>query len=336
MTRINETVSTALRRRLNYDILKSDIQNIMEYEINIDYIDDVVDFVSEVCNWEVNNISDDMFNEHNVTLQPKEKDKFYSFLVNTFSKMIAEYFNEEKGKLKESKKRIIVTESQYKKILKETERLDEVGELIAEFINNNLSTFEGQYYSPFDEIMYDVYIEYHTNKVSVWNEKDIDWAKSNYYGTVYITIDRLLVGIKEEDTWERMYGIDDIPGWLWDEFTERISEQVNKYFDANVDCDITFKSEKINESILIESTLPDGMLDLLFDVVEDYKDSCDFFEDSLEYVESIIDYTISRAVSQEMIEPTSDEYIDSLYEELFNRYGETLMGEYESICENDD
>ena len=80
----------------------------------------------------------------------------------------------QKGKLKESKKRIIVTESQYKKILKETERLDEVGKLIAEFINDNFPTFESQYYSSFDEIIYDVYIEYHTNKVSVWNEKDID------------------------------------------------------------------------------------------------------------------------------------------------------------------
>jgi len=91
------------------------------------------------------------------------------------------------------------------------------------------------------------------------------------------------------------------------------------------------EAELINESIL-----PEGMLDLLFDVVEDYKDSCDFFEDSLEYVESIIDYTISRAVSQGLIEPTSDEYIDSLYEALFNKYSETLMGEYEAICENND
>ena len=101
MGRLNENMSAKFRRRLNYDILKSDIQNIMEYELNIDYIDDVVDFVSEVCNWEVNNISDDMFNEHNVTLQPKEKDKFYYFLMNTFSKMISEYFNEEKRKLKD-------------------------------------------------------------------------------------------------------------------------------------------------------------------------------------------------------------------------------------------
>jgi hypothetical protein len=41
-------------------------------------------------------------------------------------------------------------------------------------------------------------------------------------------------------------------------------------------------------------------------------------------------------VSRDIIEPTSDEYIDSLYEALFNKYSETLMGEYEAICENND
>jgi hypothetical protein len=93
----------------------------------------------------------------------------------------------------------------------------------------------------------------------------------------------------------------------------------------------------LNEVELInESTLPEALSDLLFEVIDDYKSSCDFFEDSLEYVESIIDYTISRAVSQEIIEPTSDEYIDSLYDELFDKYSETLMGEYEAICENND
>jgi hypothetical protein len=111
---------------------------------------------------------------------------------------------------------------------------------------------------------------------------------------------------------------------------------VRKYFEADIDFDIEFNEKNINESVLNESTLPEGLSDLLFDVIDDYKSSCDFFEDSLEYVESIIDYTISRAVSQEIIEPTSDEYIDSLYDELFDKYSETLMGEYEAICENND
>ena len=145
-----------------------------------------------------------------------------------------------------------------------------------------------------------------------------------------------MVGLKDVDTWERMYGYDDVPDYIWDGFKEIIWEQVRKYFEADIDFDIEFNEKNINESVLNESTLPEGLSDLLFDVIDDYKNSCDFFEDSLEYVESIIDYTISRAVSQEIIEPTSDEYIDSLYDELFNKYSETLMGEYEAICENND
>jgi len=125
------------------------------------------------------------------------------------------------------------------------------------------------------------------------NTRESNWGSSKYEGTVYIIVDRLLVGLKDVDTWERMYGYDDIPDYTWDGFKEIIWEQVRKYFEADIDFDIEFNKKNINESVLNESILPEGMLDLLFDVVEDYKDSCDFFEDSLEYVESIIDYTIS-------------------------------------------
>jgi hypothetical protein len=229
--------------------------------------------------------------------------------------------------------KLIITESQYNKILKESNRLNDVGEMITDFINENFGEYNTYYNNTFDEITLDVSIEYHVEKSVVWES---NWGSSKYEGTVYIIVDRLLVGLKDVDTWERMYGYDDIPDYIWDGFKEIIWEQVRKYFESDIDFDIEFNEKNINESVLNESTLPEGLSDLLFDVIDDYKNSCDFFEDSLEYVESIIDYTISRAVSQDIIEPTSDEYIDSLYEALFNKYSETLMGEYEAICENND
>ena len=97
-----------------------------------------------------------------------------------------------------------------------------------------------------------------------------------------------------------------------------------------------YTGEYMNESVLNESVLPDGLSDLLFDVIDDYKGNCDFFDDDLDFAEAIINYTISRAVSQEIIEPTSEEYIESLYDELFYKYGEVLMDEYQAICENND
>jgi hypothetical protein len=237
--------------------------------------------------------------------------------------------------------KLIITESQYKKMLNESERKNDVGEMITEFINDNFGEYNTEYNNTFDEVTLDVSIEYHVEKSVVWKSKSENMAfyegvGPEYEGTVYIIVDGLLVGLKDKDTWERMYGYDDIPEYIWDEFQETIWTQVKKYFDTDVDFDIEFNEKNINESVLNESTLPEGLSDLLFDVIDDYKNSCDFFEDSLEYVESIIDYTISRAVSQEIIEPTSDEYIDSLYDVLFDKYSETLMGEYEAICENND
>ena len=141
MARLNENISTALKRRLNYDSLKNDIQNILEYEINPNNYSHVGDFISDICDWEVNNILEDMFNEHNITLQHKEKDKLYRFFVDSFGKMIAEYYEKEKGKLKESKKRIIVTESQYKRLFEQKKSKKEI---FQDLINDTLKEIKRQ------------------------------------------------------------------------------------------------------------------------------------------------------------------------------------------------
>ena len=226
--------------------------------------------------------------------------------------------------------------------LKESEKQNDVGEMITEFINHNFGEYNTEYNNTFDEVTLDVSIEYHVEKSVVWESKLENMAfyqgfRTEYEGTVYIIVDRLLVGLKDEDTWERMYGYDDIPEYIWDEFKETIWGQVKKYFDTDVDFDIyMYTGEYMNESVLNESVLPDGLSDLLFDVIDDYKDNCDFFDDDLDFAEAIINYTISRAVSQEIIEPTSQEYIESLYDELFYKYGDVLMDEYQAICENND
>jgi hypothetical protein len=228
---------------------------------------------------------------------------------------------------------LVVTESQFKKILEEVSN-DEISKLITDFINENFGEFESEYLNTFDEIILDVLVEYHVKKSSIW---DANWGGEKYEGTVYIIIDRLLVGSKDQDTWERMYGYDDIPEFIWDELEDKLWNELKKYFDVNVDFDFEMnEGDNIDESILNESILPDGLFDLLFDVIEDYKDSCDFFEDELDFAEGIIDYTISRAVSQTIIEPTTEEYIDELHEIMLDRYGDTLMSEYNVLCKNED
>lgn len=136
---LNESVSTTLKRRLNYDSLKNDIQNILEYEINPNHYSHVGDFISDVCDWMVTNISDDMQYEHNIKIESKDKDKLYHFFVDNFGKMIAEYYVKEKGKLKESKKRIIVTESQYNRLF---EQKISKNEMFQDLINDKLNYFK--------------------------------------------------------------------------------------------------------------------------------------------------------------------------------------------------
>ena len=123
--------------------------------------------------------------------------------------------------------KLIITESQYKKILKESERLNDVGEMITDFINENFGEYNTYYNNTFDEITLDVSIEYHVEKSVVWES---DLGSSKYAGTVYIIVDRLLVGLKDVDTWERMYGYHDIPDYIWDGFMDEIWKQVKKYF----------------------------------------------------------------------------------------------------------
>ena len=171
--------------------------------------------------------------------------------------------------------KLIITESQFKKILKESDHQNDVSEMITEFINNNFGEYNTEYNNTFDEVTLDVSIEYHVEKSVVWKSKLENMAfyqgfRTEYEGTVYIIVDRLLVGLKDEDTWERMYGYDDIPEYIWDEFKETIWGQVKKYFDTDVDFDIyMYTGEYMNESVLNESILPEGLSDLLFDVIDE-------------------------------------------------------------------
>lgn len=64
---------------------------------------------------------------------------------------------------------------------------------------------------------------------------------SLFEGTVHVKIDRLLVGDKQRDAWERMYGEDDITETAWDDFTEHISDTIAKWLPGiNVDVEIHF------------------------------------------------------------------------------------------------
>jgi len=113
--------------------------------------------------------------------------------------------------------------------------------------------YKGIFYQPWDEDYQDYEIRYHVPKVTMWStegyEQNNAFLRSIYHpkpdskfeGTVYVKIDSLLVGDRRTDSWEKMYGEDDITETAWDEFKDHISDTVVKWIPSvNLDVDISF------------------------------------------------------------------------------------------------
>ena len=132
---INESVSTYLRRRLSFEDMKQDIENLVDYELNPCEFSNIGDFIGEACDMLVNNYIEDL------KVSPKEKDDLYIYFVDLFGEHLVNVYKEScvKG-LKESKKRIIVTESQYKRLF---EQKKSKVEMFQDLINDKLEYIRG-------------------------------------------------------------------------------------------------------------------------------------------------------------------------------------------------
>lgn len=132
---INESVSTYLRRRLSFEDVKQDIDNLVDYELNPCEFSDIGEFVAEACDMLAHNYLEDL------QVSSKDKDGFYVALVDLFGKHLVNVYKERciEG-IKESKKRIIVTESQYKRLF---EQKKSKLEMFQDLINDKLEYIRG-------------------------------------------------------------------------------------------------------------------------------------------------------------------------------------------------
>jgi hypothetical protein len=124
---------------------------------------------------------------------------------------------------------------QIRKILKEYVDRDS-GALIKDYLNDEFGFYEDFFSVPYDDAGHiDVIIQYDVYKVNVWksSEKDV-----NYEGTVFVRIEKLLIGDKNENFWEPIGDKDDLPDWIWDDFQDSITKICYKYFRASVDVDL--------------------------------------------------------------------------------------------------
>jgi hypothetical protein len=132
---INESVSTYLRRRFSFEDMKENIDSIVDYELNPCQFSDVGDFIGEACDMLSYNCLEE------IQVSSKDKDGFYEALVDLFGEYLFSIYEKRcvKG-LKESKKRIIVTESQYKRLF---EQKKSKVEMFQDLINDKLEYIRG-------------------------------------------------------------------------------------------------------------------------------------------------------------------------------------------------
>ena len=96
------------------------------------------DFIADVCDNLVNNLIDSI---PDYTPTPKEKDDLYYYFVDKFSSKIKKEYNKTlKRRANESVKKIIVTESQYKRLFEA--KLSKI-EVFQDLINNKLEYIRG-------------------------------------------------------------------------------------------------------------------------------------------------------------------------------------------------
>ena len=127
----NTTIPKSIRRRLSFENMKQEVENLVDYELNPCEFDNVGDFVAEAC--------DILSYNYMVGLDipSKDIDKFYFFLVDTFGEYLTKMYKQRCVEpLKESVKKIIITES----------RLEELTFKYLDKKFENLEQSKGKYY----------------------------------------------------------------------------------------------------------------------------------------------------------------------------------------------
>lgn len=141
-----------------------------------------------------------------------------------------------------------------KKILREElDNLSQDNPIISAIKQVVGNEYEGVIYQQWEEVYQDYIIKFHITKVSIWStegyENNSSFLRSIYHpkpnstyeGTVHVKIDKLLVGSKQNDEWEKMYGEDDITETAWDDFTDYIHDTISTWLPSvEVDVEFTF------------------------------------------------------------------------------------------------
>ena len=130
--------------------------------------------------------------------------------------------------------------------IKETLR-DRIGKILVEtatekYLENIKHTlkgdkeYKGKYLMPYtDKDDYvDFVISYHVTRASLWKSNG---KHCMYEGTVYVKIDKIMVGFEGTDDWENVRKIQNLPSWVEDDFKDLIQNELNMFDNICMDVD---------------------------------------------------------------------------------------------------
>jgi hypothetical protein len=111
-----ESMSPHVKRRLDDGELLDELNVVLDYDLDLGAFSDATDCVEEVCDWLNEKILDYIWEQTGRKVSLAEKDELYWYLHKKFGGYINRRYRESQG-LNESKKKYIVTETQYNLIL---------------------------------------------------------------------------------------------------------------------------------------------------------------------------------------------------------------------------
>lgn len=119
-----------------------------------------------------------------------------------------------------------------KKILKEYYADDSVIDLIKDYMDEHMGYYEDSYTVPYTDEYMDIKISYSVDKIRVW--EDTSSSKTQYEGTIYLKIDKVLSGDKNEGYWDEI-DFTELPERLVEDIQDLISEELHNWLSINVD-----------------------------------------------------------------------------------------------------
>ena len=126
---LSESMSTHVKRRLINGELFDQLNSIMDYEFNASSFNNPLEYLEEICNALTEHTLDYIWENTKLKVSLKEKDELYFYFIRKYEKYITKKYQDERG-VDESKKKYVVTESQYNIILESQKHIKVFQELI--------------------------------------------------------------------------------------------------------------------------------------------------------------------------------------------------------------